>query len=502
MEKKTGQENMVPRPPVVVVMGHIDHGKSTLLDYVRKTNVVEKEAGGITQNVSAYEALHGDRALTFLDTPGHEAFSSMRECGVCSADIAILVVSAEDGVKAQTLEALQTIRGASIPFVVALNKIDRPEANIERTKQSLAENDIYVEGYGGDVPFAAISAKTGEGVEELLETVLLVIDLEELTGDHALPASGIVLESQVDPKKGIAATLIIKNGTLRKGQFVTAGGAVAPVRIMENFAGKAADTATFSSPVRIIGWNTLPPAGSAFSTFDSKKAAEAEAAKAEKQFSTKKLFGDPNARTTVPLILKTDVLGSIAAIKKEIAKISIPDVSFVIINEGVGGISENDTKTARGAEKDGKQNDALIIGFQVGIDKRAEHLADRTGVPVKTFSVIYDISDWLSKEAEKRRPKVEVEEATGTAKILRAFSQMKNKQVLGGRVKEGVLKKNDSVKILRRDYEIGRGKIVELQQQKAPIDSVNEETEFGIMVESKTEIAEGDMIQAFHLVTA
>jgi len=216
MKEPKEQQNTVPRSPVIVVLGHIDHGKSTLLDYIRKSNVVENEAGSITQHVSAYEAKHGERILTFLDTPGHEAFSSMRECGVCSADIAILVVSAEDGVKAQTREALKTIRDAKLPFVVAINKIDKPGANIEATKKSLSENDVFVEGYGGDVPYAEISAKTGDGITDLLDTVLLVADIEELTGNNTLPASGIILESNVDPKKGIAATLIIKNGSLKK----------------------------------------------------------------------------------------------------------------------------------------------------------------------------------------------------------------------------------------------------------------------------------------------
>ncbi|PIP73495.1 MAG: translation initiation factor IF-2 [Candidatus Lloydbacteria bacterium CG22_combo_CG10-13_8_21_14_all_47_15] len=502
MEKPTEQGNTgntVLRPPVVVVMGHIDHGKSTLLDYIRKTNVVEKEAGGITQRISAYEAEHAGRAITFLDTPGHEAFSSMRECGVCCADIAILVVSAEDGVKAQTLEALTAIRTVKVPFVVAINKIDKAGANVEHTKQSLAENDVFVEGYGGDIPFAAISAKTGEGVDNLLDTILLVADLEELTGNKALPASGIILESNVDAKRGVAATLIIKNGTLKKGQFVAANGAFSPVRIMENFLGKPIDTATVSSPVQIIGWNSLPPTGSTFTTFNSKKDAEKKATESELDNTNKQIFGDAHAATSIPLVIKTDAAGGIAAIKKEIAKISVPDVSWNIIKEGVGDISENDIKTAHGTTKDGKLNNALVVGFNVGIDRRATQIADRAEVPVKTFSVIYDIGIWLIETAERLKPKVEIEETTGTAKIIRVFSQTKNKQVLGGRVKEGVIHDGDNVQIIRREYEIGRGKIRELQQQKAHADDVSKDMEFGVMVESKTEIAEGDTIAAFTL---
>ena len=248
-------QTRIVRPPVIVVMGHIDHGKSTLLDYIRNTNVVDKEAGGITQHISAYEVMHAGKdgktyPITFLDTPGHEAFQSMRQRGALVADIAILVVSAEDGVKQQTLEALKAIRSDEIPFIVAINKIDRPGADIDRTKQNLAENDIYVEGYGGDIPFVAISAKTGEGIPELLDILLLVAELESLSADTAKNGQGIIIESNLDTKKGITATAIILDGTLRKGEFAVSGNSISPLRIVENFAGKPIESATFSSPVQ------------------------------------------------------------------------------------------------------------------------------------------------------------------------------------------------------------------------------------------------------------
>jgi translation initiation factor IF-2 len=269
MQKDTTTK--IERPPVVAVMGHIDHGKSTLLDYIRKTNIVETEAGGITQRISAYEVVHKtkegqEKKITFLDTPGHEAFGAMRARGAKVADIAILVVAADDGVKPQTVDALKTILKAEIPYIVAINKIDKEGANVDRTKVSLAENEIYVEGYGGTISSVPISAKTGEGVSDLLDTVVLAAELEELTGDPSVNAEGVIIEANLDKKKGISATLVVKNGTLKSGQFVVAGSALSPVRLLENYAGKSIPEATFSSPVRIIGWNELPDVGSIFAT--------------------------------------------------------------------------------------------------------------------------------------------------------------------------------------------------------------------------------------------
>lgn len=272
-------DSKTPRAPVIAVMGHIDHGKSSLLDYIRKTNVIAGEAGGITQHVSAYEVVHKapdgkEHKITFLDTPGHEAFQALRMRGVQIADIAILVVSAGDGVKPQTLDALKCILEAKIPYIVAINKIDLPDANIDRTKQSLAENEIFIEGYGGDIPAVPISAKTGEGIDELLDMMILVADLADLTGESDVTGEGIVLESHLDAKKGIAATLIIRTGTVSQGMFVVAGESISPVRIMENFLGKNIREATFSSPICIIGWDTLPPVGASFKTFGTRKEAE------------------------------------------------------------------------------------------------------------------------------------------------------------------------------------------------------------------------------------
>ena len=273
------KENKIERPPVVAVMGHIDHGKSTLLDYIRKTNIVDREAGGITQHISAYEVIHKDekgkdKKITFLDTPGHEAFSKMRERGAKIADIAILMVSAEDGVKPQTIEAYKTIVASNTPCIVAINKIDKPGADIERTKINLAENEIYLENFGGQTPFVLISAKVGTGVDELLSLILVLAEMENFTGDISLPASGFVLESNLDSKRGIQATLIIKNGSLKKGMVVAVEDSSCGTRIMENFLGKGVTDATFSSPVRLVGFDKVPKVGGEFMSFENKKEME------------------------------------------------------------------------------------------------------------------------------------------------------------------------------------------------------------------------------------
>ena len=277
---KLAKNSIVPRSPIVCIMGHIDHGKSTLLDYIRKTNIVDSEAGGITQRISAYEVKHitpegKEEKITFLDTPGHEAFNAMRLSGTSVADIAVLVVSAEDGVKKQTLEAWKGITDAGLPCIVAINKIDKPDANVEKTKNSLVENGIYIEGYGGNVPYVFISAKKGTGVSELMDIILLVAEMAELKGDPKKPAEGTVLEARLDKQKGIASMLILKNGTLGSGMFVVSGDAIAPTRMMEDFLGKKITEATASSPVRVIGFDKMPDVGKPFVSFENKKDAEA-----------------------------------------------------------------------------------------------------------------------------------------------------------------------------------------------------------------------------------
>ncbi len=489
------------RPPVVVVMGHIDHGKSTLLDYIRKTNVVDDEAGGITQAISAYEVAHQDehgqdRKITFLDTPGHEAFSKMRERGAQIADIAILIVSAEDGVKPQTLEAWKTAVTNKIPTIVAINKIDRPGANIEKTKIELAENEIYLENYGGKVPCAMISAKVGTGVDELLSLILILSEMENFTGHSEENASGFVVESNLDPKRGIEATLIIKNGTLKRGMTVLSGDSLCSTRIMENFKGAVVEETTFSSPVRLIGFDKMPRVGAEFKSFKDKREALAYA----KTFSSTRSnlvnspSGEANNKKIIPIVLKVDVLGMVEAIEKEIEKIKSESAEFKVVQKGVGPISETDLKTV----SDG--GDTLVIGFNVQADKSAAEFALKRNITVSYFDIIYKMTEWLTEEMEKRRPKIETAETTGQAKILKTFSRTKERQIIGGRVLSGRIPLSGVVKIMRREFEIGRGKIVNLEKSKVKVSEVEEGTEFGMMLESKIEVAPGDLIESFSIV--
>ncbi len=498
-DKNYKNEDLSPRPPIVAVMGHIDHGKSSILDYIRKTNVVAGESGGITQHLSAYEVSHKDRSgaekkITFLDTPGHEAFSSMRERGAHVADVAILVVSAEEGAKAQTLEAFQKIKTSGTPLIVAINKIDKPAANVEKVKNNLVENEIYLEGYGGNIPFVPVSAKTGEGIPELLDMILLVAEMEELSGAKENPASGLVIESNVDKRRGVSATLIITNGTLKKGVFVAAENSISPVRVIEDFSGKVVNEASFSAPVRITGFDEIPPTGAKFVSFKTKKEAEKYAEKKLASSAPVTEKDDGAGKKIVPVVVKSDFLGTLEAVIKEISKIEREKIAVKIIQKGVGEISENDAKIAS------SKGEAVIIGFKVGVSKEAGSIAEKTGLAIKTFDVIYKITDFLNEELDKKTPRETVEETVGQAKILKTFSKSKDKQVLGGRVLGGGIAVNSSVKIVRREHEIGRGRVTELQQQKIKTGEVKD-GEFGMMIESKIEIAPGDIVESFALVT-
>ena len=495
-KNKSLEPNIVKRPPIVVVMGHIDHGKSTLLDHIRKANVVDGEAGGITQHLSAYVAEHETKdgaheKITFLDTPGHEAFQKMRLRGADVADVAILVVSAEDGVKPQTMEALESIKAAGIPFVVAINKIDKPGADIPRTQASLIEQGIYIEGMGGDIPWTAISAKEGIGVDELLDLVVLTADLAELKGNTNAVAEGKVIEASMDKRRGNTATLIIKNGTLVSGQFVVSGRAYSPVRIMEDFTGKNIRTATLSEPVGIIGWNETPEIGSTFQVVTSKKEAEAAI-----ELNTVANTGRQDIVSdlpAVPVLIKADASGTIDAILHELSKFTSDRITIRIIDTAVGDISVADVQNVRATK------DAIIVGFNVNVERPAKELAERSGVEIDTFSIIYELSEWLNTALKNRTPKREELVVSGRAKILRHFSVQRHTHVLGGRIEEGTIKLKQTVRILRREIEIGRGEIKNIQQGKSDVNQVAE-GEFGMQLDTRAEIAAGDHIEAYDIV--
>jgi len=501
MKKETKQSNIIERPPVVAVMGHVDHGKSTLLDYIRKTNIVDGEVGGITQKLSAYEVVHADengvdKRITFLDTPGHEAFSSMRTRGAQVADVAILVVSAEDSVKTQTIEAWNTIVETKTPFVVAINKIDKEGSNVEKTKSDLAEKGIYLEGYGGDIPFVLVSAKEGTGVDELLSTILLVAELAELQGELGVPATGVIIESNRDPKRGVSATLVIKNGTIRKGMFVVSGSAISATRIIEDFNSKMIDVATFSSPIRITGFDSLPPIGNPWISCETKKEAESVAKEYTEKQDEENIPGK-NIREEgkqIPIIIKADVYGMVEAIEKELLGLNTPEISFKVISKSVGAIGESDIKMAAG------DNEIIILGFSVKLDPKAREANEQIGASIEMFDIIYKLTDRMKEELEIRRPRILTEEITGKVKILRAFSRMKDQQLVGGRVELGKIAEKNTVKIMRRDFEVGQGKIIGIQQGKTAVKEILEGNECGIMIDAKIEIAPGDYIETFTMI--
>ncbi len=493
MDKKNN--NLIERPPVIVIMGHIDHGKSTLLDFIRKTNIVEGEAGSITQHISAYEVIHEKKKITFIDTPGHAAFCNVRSTGACIADIAVLIISAEDGVKPQTVEAYKSIQEAKLPFVIAINKIDKPNANVEKVKQELMEKEIFLEGSGGNISYAEISAKTGAGVPELIDTLLLMAEMEELKADKNKLASGFVLESKVDTQKGTEVIVVIKDGTIKKGNFVLINNKVSPVRRLENFLGDLIEEATFSSPVRLTGLRGIPEAGAEFKTYLTKKEAEENIVEVKtEEINTRRIPSNNKKDTDILIMIKTDVFGTIDAIKQEINKIEQERANIRVVVAEVGDINENDIKMA------GTKGDTLIVGFNVKASQHVKDLAERQEVKIVIVDVIYKLTEWLEKNIKDLVPKIKIEETTGLAKVIRVFSETKSNHIIGGKVKEGKLTLSSEVKILRRDNEIGKGVIMNVQSQKIQTKEVNEGDEFGMDIKSKIEIVPGDVLEAFKIV--
>lgn len=480
-----------PRPPVIAVMGHIDHGKSSLLDYIRKANIVAGEAGGITQHVAAYIAEHNGRLVTFLDTPGHEAFKTLRTRGAAAADIAILVVAADEGVMPQTLDALAAITEAHIPFIVAITKIDKNNADIERAKTSLLEHSVFLEGLGGDVAYAPISSKTGDGIPELLDLVLLAADLIEMTADPSQSATGFVLESTQDPKRGASATLIVKDGTLTTDGFVVAGDSYAPIRFIEDFRGKRTEHAGPSEPARVSGFNKLPPSGALFSIAKNKKEAETTALE-----NAKMLSASPERSAAVegivelPLIVKADVAGSIDAIHHELAKIVHERASVRVVSSGVGSVSETDVKSAHASG-------GSIIAFNVTTDPVARDLAQRENIAIFPFSIIYELSEKVVELLKEKVPAMAIEKELGRATVLRTFSSGAKKQVLGVRYVSGMFTLRNRVKIMRRDEEMTRGAISNLQQARADVKEIKTEGDFGIEIEARVDAVHGDELIAF-----
>ncbi len=501
MSKLKNETFLSPRQSVIAVLGHVDHGKSSLLDYIRKSNTVDGEAGGITQRISAYEVevtidKKTKRRVTFLDTPGHAAFQSMRERGVEIADIAILIVSAEDGVKAQTLEAWKTIDARKLPYIVAINKIDKPGADIQKAKNSLVEHGIYIEGYGGDVPCVEISAKTGQGVDFLLETLVILTDMHDLTCNLSSNATGIVLESFVDSKRGISATLVIKDGTLPATGAIVSGTAISPIRIIEDFTGKATREPKAGQPILVTGFDEIPSAGTIFVSSSDKK--EMEKLVTLSRYNKVKEVLDPriyrNAKVVIPVVIKADSLGTLDAVVSDLKKRETKDIKIKIVAKGIGPLTEGDVMLASSDKA------SVIVTFAVKEERKSLDQVERFGFTVHAFDIIYKLTEWFDTIVEERMPYEEVEEILGKLTVIKTFSVQKDNHVIGGKVTEGKMILGANVKIERRGFELGKGKVSELQSQKIKTKEVLAGTECGLMIESKTEMIPGDVVTAVVII--
>lgn len=476
------------RPPIVVVVGHVDHGKTSLLDYIRKTNVAGKEAGGITQSIGAYEIFHSGRKITFIDTPGHEAFSKMRERGAHIADVAILVVAADEGVKPQTKEAIKVLRDSETPFVVALTKIDKAGADINRVKNELSANDVLLEGYGGKISFQGVSSKTGEGVNDLLDIILLTADVEELIFDATALASGVVLEAKMDKQRGNSVTAILRDGILRKGDLIATHSAKGKIKILENFLGEPVSEFYPSSPAVILGFEALPQIGEEFKAGKLSEE-ELEAVKAKKIVKT--IGKKAKEEQTVRLILKADVSGSLEVLHDFLRKIPIAqNQKLDIISQSVGEISDGDVK-------DAIATDAMIIGFRVRPNKAAENIARIYDVKIVTDEIIYKLVEGI----EKMFLEMKEGKHAGGLEILAVFSAKGALQTIGGRVNKGKILNKAWLEIRRslsdHDEEIiGKGKVVSLQQAKKDTNAVSEGNECGLLFDSEIKIQVGDILLA------
>jgi translation initiation factor IF-2 len=497
-EKESGK-NLHPRPPVVTILGHVDHGKTTLLDTIRKASVAAKEAGGITQAISAYQAKKKGKLITFIDTPGHEAFSGMRERGVSIADVAVLVVAADDGVRPQTKEVIEYLKEKKIPTVVAINKIDKQDANPQRVKQELADNGILIEQWGGEVIAVEISAKQNIGIDNLLESILLVAEVEDFKADDKRDGFGVVLESNLDPQKGPVATVLVKTGTLKVGQDVTAGTTYGRIRKMEDFTGKNLLTAGPSTPITIMGLNAAPNSndvlqvvsGKSIARLKSKEFSGGLIERKEKVTSQKLMrIMEEDKLQKLNLILKADVQGSLEAIEQIISAIKTDEVLINYIETGVGNITESDIKI-------GAPSQALVLGFNVETTTVAKRLAEGSSVKIKTFKIIYELVEEVKKTVIDMLPPEIVRTDHGMVNVLAIFKTGKRDMIVGGRVSQGKIIKGASIEV-RRDGEIvGKGKLEQLQQDKKVTAEVGQGNECGIVFEGDTKIKEGDTLIAY-----
>ena len=494
-----------PRPPVVTIMGHVDHGKTSLLDYIRRAKVAAGEAGGITQHIGAYHVKTPRGIITVLDTPGHEAFTAMRARGAQATDIVILVVAADDGVMPQTLEAISHARAAGVPLVVAINKIDKPEANPDRVKQELVNAGVLPEEYGGDVPFCPVSAKSGQGVDELLENVLLQAEMLELKAPNEGPARGLVIESRLDKGRGPVASILVQSGMLHRGDVVLVGAEFGRVRAMLNEFGKAQQSAGPSIPVEIQGLSGVPQAGDeVIALSDERKAREIALfrqgkyrdVKLAKQHATNlaNLFSDvgEGEAKTLPLIIKADVQGSQEALIHALTQLSTSEVRVSVVHAAVGGISESDVNLAAASK-------GVIIGFNVRADAQARKVAEAEGVDIRYYNIIYDAVDDVKAALSGMLSPEKRETALGLVEIRQIIRVPKVGNIAGCRVLEGVVRRNANVRLLRDNVVIWTGELASLKHFKDDVREVKAGQECGLSLKGYDDIKVGDQLEVFEV---
>ena len=498
------EEDLVERPPVVTIMGHVDHGKTTLLDYIRKSNVASGEAGGITQEIGAYQVECNGKKITFIDTPGHAAFTEMRARGASVTDIVIIIVAADDGIMPQTKEAIDHAKAAGVPIIVCINKIDKPEANIDRVMTGLVEAGLTPEEWGGDTIVTKISAKTGEGVDELLENILLIAEMQELKANPNRYATGAVLESKMDKHVGAVATLLISNGTLRLGDPIVVGTAFGKVRTLKDDLGRNIVEAPPAMPVEITGLSSVPSAGDKFMAFETEKQAKqiaSDRALREKDADTNRtgmsleeLFGKINeGLKEINVVLKTDTNGSLEAVKSSLEKIEVEGVKINVIRGAVGGITESDIVLA-------SASNALIIGFNVRGNNKVLDMAKQYSIEIRLYDIIYKLVEDMEKAMKGMLEPIYEEKVTGTAEIRQLFKFSKVGMIAGCHVTSGTIKNNDKARVVRDSIVIYNGSIKSLQHEKDQVKEMSKDHDCGLTLDNFQDYKEGDIIEVYELV--
>lgn len=506
-DEEDEESSLVPRPPVVCVMGHVDHGKTSLLDCIRKTHVTDREAGGITQHIGAYMVNINGQKITFLDTPGHEAFTAMRMRGANATDIAVLVVAADDGVMPQTIEAINHAKAAGVEIIVAINKIDKPSANIERVKQELSEYELIPEDWGGSTIFVPVSAHTGEGINSLLEMILLTAEVAELKANPHRRARGLVIEAKLDKGKGSVATILVQKGTLHVGDFIAAGACSGKVRAMIDDTGRKVKEAGPSTPVEILGLNDVPNAGEILVVTENDKEAKNFAAtfvsenknrlleETKSKMSLDDLFSQIQAGNLkeLPIIVKADVQGSVEAVKQSLVKLSNEEVVVKVIHGGVGAINESDVSLA-------SASNAIIIGFNVRPDATAKSIAEQEGVDLRLYRVIYQAIEDVEAAMKGMLDPVFEEKVIGHAEIRQIFKASGVGNIAGSYVTDGMFQRNCKVRISREGEQIYEGELASLKRFKDDVKEVKAGYECGLVFEGFNDIKEEDQVEAYIMV--